>query len=580
MPKAPAFRLLQKALKRALFLSRHPHLQGALEDFEASKLDAPTQDRREFLKSSAALGLAAMPLSALLANCATARAGQGKDLSRSISSDEPVIIIGGGLAGLTAAYHLMKAGVPCEIHEALTRVGGRVYTQDRFNADGMFCELGGELIDSTHTELIQLARELGLELDDFRPFDADVKKHQFFIGGKRYFDSDLAAACQSLAARIREDFDKAFPSPDFKITYRTFTPEAQRLDRMSITEYLDGVAGIAPWARKAIDIAYLTEFGMEPERQSALNLVMLAVPEPGAGFGIYGPSDESMRIRGGNSRVPEALSRALEGKVPVHYRSRLARIAESSGGDKIQLVFEQSSHGGRGGRSLSVRASRVICAIPFSVLRGVEGVSKLALSPVKRKCIAELGYGANTKHMLGFSARHWRKPQAGIPATNGYTITDLPSQTQWESSRMQKGERGIMTTFLGGAAADDGGRGTVESILSDLEVICPGTRALYDRSGAIFRWGRNPFAMGSYACPSVGQYTTIVGSAGEAELGGKLLFAGEHASANYQGYMNGAVESGIVAASAIVKARGARPTRRRKAAREIVPVPAGVEAPT
>jgi monoamine oxidase len=129
---------------------------------------------------------------------------------------------------------------------------------------------------------------------------------------------------------------------------------------------------------------------------------------------------------------------------------------------------------------------------------------------------------------------------------------DLPSQTQWDTSRAQPGQSGIITTFLGGSAAQDPGRGSVESILSDLDRISPGSRELYDGNQAQFRWAENPFVKGSYACPRPGQYTAIMGSAKEPELGGRLLFAGEHVSEKYQGYMNGAVETANAAAKAII----------------------------
>jgi monoamine oxidase len=70
-----------------------------------------------------------------------------------------------------------------------------------------------------------------------------------------------------------------------------------------------------------------------------------------------------------------------------------------------------------------------------------------------------------------------------------------------------------------------------------------------DGNRASMFWTQNPFARGSYSCPKPGQYTTLMGAAGEPELNGRLLFAGEHCSQDYAGYMNGAVQSG----NAVVK---------------------------
>ncbi|WP_373290938.1 FAD-dependent oxidoreductase [Deinococcus radiotolerans] len=54
-------------------------------------------------------------------------------------------------------------------------------------------------------------------------------------------------------------------------------------------------------------------------------------------------------------------------------------------------------------------------------------------------------------------------------------------------------------------------------------------------------WPGNPFVLASYACYRVGQWTTIAGA--EAEASGRLHFCGEHTSLDYQGYMEGGVES-------------------------------------
>jgi monoamine oxidase len=58
---------------------------------------------------------------------------------------------------------------------------------------------------------------------------------------------------------------------------------------------------------------------------------------------------------------------------------------------------------------------------------------------------------------------------------------------------------------------------------------------------------------GSYTCPLVGQYTTLLAAASPAELDGRLVFAGEHTSGDYSGFMNGAVESGNRAAKEIIE---------------------------
>jgi monoamine oxidase len=564
MPKTPGLRALQQAVRRSLFLQRHPRLGAALEDFQASRGGVSLHDRRAFLKSSLALGLTALPLTALFANCATAKPSTAGRASGALATD-PVVILGGGLAGLTAAYRLSRAGVACEVYEAQSRLGGRVFTKDRFNREGMFCELGGELVDSEHAELIGLATELGLKFDDFRLFDQGVEKHQYFFGGRHYYDGDLAKAAAPLVARMIEDLNLAFDDPSQPAcTYDSHSPDAARLDRMSLEQYLGSVKELDPWARAAINMAYLTEYGLEPGEQSALNLLTLMGTTVASGsFAIFGESNEAMRVQGGNSRLPEALGRALSdpaSKAKLELKHRLVRIKDA--GTQLELTFDT------GGRTRVVRSSRVICTIPFPVLREIDGLKELGLSPVKRRCIEEMGFGQNVKHMLGFASRHWRVPQGGRPAASGYTFMDLPSQTQWDTSRAQPGKSGILVTFLGGNAALDPKGGSIKSILKDIDAISPGARAEYDGKNAIMRWPKHPYSKGSYACPKVGQYTTLVGSSKETELGGRLLFAGEHVSEIYQGYMNGAIETGNHAAQRILGELGIAgewrvPARRR-----------------
>src|SRR5581483_7025286 len=84
---------------------------------------------------------------------------------RTTPHDARVVVVGAGLAGVTAAYRLAAAGVSVQLFEARDRVGGRCWTA-RGWADGQTAEHGGEFIDTRHVHVIDLAHELGLELDD------------------------------------------------------------------------------------------------------------------------------------------------------------------------------------------------------------------------------------------------------------------------------------------------------------------------------------------------------------------------------------------------------------------------------
>jgi len=76
-------------------------------------------------------------------------------LERSAYAKKPgpssIAIVGGGVAGLTAAYRVQQHGAKPVLFEASNRWVGRMFTQYDFYK-GMFCELGGEFVDTAHED--------------------------------------------------------------------------------------------------------------------------------------------------------------------------------------------------------------------------------------------------------------------------------------------------------------------------------------------------------------------------------------------------------------------------------------------
>jgi monoamine oxidase len=293
--------------------------------------------------------------------------------------------------------------------------------------------------------------------------------------------------------------------------------------------------------------AYVIEYGRDAEEQSALNLITYLEPETKDGFKIFGSSDESKRIKGGSSMLPNALVKALEGKVKINRGHHLVKVTGSAAG--LGLTFSTS------GGSKTLKFGRVICTLPFTTLRLVDGVQSLPISPEKKESIAKLGYGNNAKVMLGFTERWWRNPAAGLPAiSNGSIFTDLPFQCSWETSRGQAGESGILTNYLGGSAAKQFTSDRFDTIKGELNRVFPGIKDKFDGKRAMMNWPEYKLTKGSYACALVGQYTTLLAAAPGPELDGRLIFAGEHTSGDYSGFMNGGVQSGNRAAEEILGA--------------------------
>jgi len=517
-------------VQQAQWLNRHPQHRALF--FEAQ--DASRVSRRDFVRLLSAAGL----LTA--AGGLVPRLAQGGENPKpGARGGDPVAIIGAGVAGLTAAYRLLQAGVPCEIFEGSERTGGRILTKTDFNKDAMFCELGGELVDSNHADLIALAGDLGVGIQELKESDRGVDL--YFFGGKHYADEELIQAFEPFAKKLATDANGLYDAEE------NFTEKAARFDRISLAEYLTQTGkGVEKWVVDMLRVAYTIEYGRDAGEQSSLNLIALLKADTSEGFQIFGDSDESKRIQGGSSSLPNALAKALENKVKINQSHRLVKIVQS--GPNMTLSFASE------GSSKTVKFARVICTLPFTMLRQVEGVTALALGRKKQEAIAQLGYGNNAKVMYGFTERWWRNPAAKLPApSNGSIFTDLPLQCTWESSRGQAGKRGILTNFLGGAGAKPFTTERFDKFRDELNRILPGISGKFDGKRALMNWPEYKFTRGSYTCPLVGQYTTLLKVTGEPELDGRLIFAGEHTSGDFSGFMNGAVQSGNRAAQEIIE---------------------------
>lgn len=471
---------------------------------------------------------------ATLAACASVKAPKKR---------ESIAIVGAGVAGLTLA-HRLAGRADCVIYESSNRVGGRMFTRRNFNRDGQFCELGGELVDEGHTALRALAQELGVGVQSLvgeGPSAGDL----YHFGGQEYRARDMIdpatglGAFRPIAEKIAADRAGLLDADD------NWTDAARALDRTSLKAYLDAFRAAAPaFAVDLLDVAYEGEFGRPTGEQSALNLVDFIGVEAGA-FDLFGESDEGARIAGGSSSLVEALARAVDGRAPVLLGHALVGVRLQ--GDGVGLDFDAA-----GGRK-SVVADRAALTLPFTRLRSVAGLDGLGLPPAQREAIAELGYGRNAKLMVAATSRPWLDAEKG--RFDGAIYTDNGLQLLWETSRGQAGDGGVLTNFLSPPRSDMAEADLLRTLKDTLATIAPTTAASLDLdTHAAFYWNRHPHTLGSYSCALVGQYTRLPEAVAPPAAGGRIHFAGEHASVDHQGFMNGAIESAETAAKAILAA--------------------------
>jgi monoamine oxidase len=523
---------LLRHLLRSLQLARLAQARGLapLEVVQRAE-EARALSRRRLLQGTGALAAVGV-----LDGCASApKARAGTD-------EDGVLIIGAGIAGLTAAWRLRQAGVAVRLFEAQARVGGRMFSLRDHFADGQVAELGGEFIDTGHEHLRRLAGELGLVLDDLTQDTPGLATDVWFFGGERRSETALVEAFLPVAARIQADLG-TLADADGETGYRS-PNNAQALDRTPLAEWLERHVPEG-WLRTLLEVGYTAEYGLEVGEQSALNLLMMIGVEAPP-FRIYGESDERFHVRGGNDAIPRTLAGRLEDALALETRLEAVRVRADG---RYACTLR------RGGRSFTQVGAQVVLALPFTLLREVR--LEVELPEVKRRAIEGLRYGTNAKLMVGFGERVWRTRHG----SNGSTLTDLPYQVTWETSRQQPGRAGLLTNFTGGRAGVALGEGEVGAqaarLTRELERVFPGVaQAREGMKEARFHWPSFPFTRGSYACYGPGDWTGFGGVEGEP-VGG-LFFAGEHCSRGAQGYMEGGCQTGEHVARALLEARGAR----------------------
>jgi monoamine oxidase len=439
-------------------------------------------------------------------------------MSRRDLAGTSVVVAGAGLAGLSAARELEKRGAAVTIVEARDRVGGRVWTLRNQFAARQHAEAGADLIEGEQQHILKLARELGLKpirilREGFGFYGPDARGH-------RRAHTTLAglAGVGKLMAREIEDFKLAEERWDSAV--------AARLARQSVAAWLDRTS--APRDLRAGMRGFRGFFLADPEDLSLLPLVEQ--------FADAGPPGKGtiFRIEGGNDRLATGLAKRLRGALIL--KTMVRRVVQH--GDRVTVTIE-----GLGQPHTELTAHYFVCALPASTARGV--LFEPPLPDPQHDAIAHLRYGCATRLLLQFDRRFWRK--SGRPMAFG---TDLATGAIWDGSEGQPGPAAVLTFLAGGRASaalqeilrKEGERGVIDRLAW---LGTPG-RLLAAQTVV---WDHDPLARGGYAYFDPG--FDPLWRAWLARPAGRIVFAGEHTSIKYQGYMNGAVETGLRAAAEI-----------------------------
>jgi len=512
---------LLSQLRRAFLLAQRAQLQPekSLDDVLAEHRQYQS-DRRQFLRTGVRAGVLLGIGGPVVANdLLEAAAGKPK---------YKIAIVGAGMAGLSAGYHLQRKGIQATLFEGDKRAGGRIKSARIFDDGRLNTEIGAEFIDTGHADMMWFVREMDLEAN-LMDVDTDTfgQRDAFYFDNRHYTLRDVLAEFKAVYPQIQTD--------QAKMEGRR---AAAAFDRMPMAEYIDRLA-VSPWIKKMLHAAYIGENGLETGEQSgAILLDIFAIRNDQ--FYPFGDSDERFKITGGNEQLPQRLAKKLEPQ--IRHEHRLTALRENHN-KSITLTFSVN------GADKEETFDAVIMALPFTVLREVD--IRMDLPALKQRVIRELGYGTNTKFILETRNRPWREHNY-----RGYLFNEQISNG-WDSAQLQNNNAGpgAYTCFFGGRRGKAAVRGTeqaqLEYALPALEGAFPGAKASLTGKMELAAWPANPFVKASYSCFMPGQITDFGGAAIAPVR--CLYFAGEHCSADYWGFMNGAAETGRLAAEKVLK---------------------------
>ncbi len=448
--------------------------------------------RREFLKQASLLAAAsAIPVNSF---------------GFSILKKKRVIIIGAGFAGLSSALMLKNNGLDVTVIEARKRTGGRVFSYRPDTNPELVIELGAEWIGASHPRVIDLCKKYGIEIEDNTFRDRLIYENKFYKPGE-----------WSYSAEWKEKFDRIIED------YAKMSEQDKKmLDKMDWWRFLVN-NGISDKDLDIREYADSTDFG-ESIRFVSAYAALAEYAESSAN------NEMDFKAKNGNSSIIDAMANDL-GKENIKLGVKVLSVKSGS------VISVQCDNGE------TLECDYLVCTAPTYSLMKINWDP--ALPKEKIEAINSLQYARINKCATLFSERFWDE--------EGYSIlTDTFSHYFYHATKNQKEKNGILISYTIGDKADMFSKMNKEqrinTVASSLELPA-GDVKKYVLENVNYYWGSDEYSKGAYALYGKGQWFSVMPVI--KEKAGNIYFAGEHL-ADWQGFMEGAINSGEEAAESII----------------------------
>ena len=417
-----------------------------------------------------------------------------------------VIIIGAGFAGLSAAYKLKQRKIDYVILEARNRIGGRVFSHTIDPAEKLVVELGAEWVGKSHKRLIALCDEFKLKLND-NHFDSRL------IRNGKYSDVGQWGFSESWKNKFKQ----------LQADYHKLTDGgAKKLDKIDWWRFLvnNGCDGDDLELRELMDS---TDFGESLRHVSAY-----------AALGEYAESNETnemdLKIAEGNSRLAESISQAI-GPDKILLEHKVEKIEQ---GKKVKVTCQNGK---------AFEGDQVICTLPTFSVKQIKWLP--GLPPEMEMALNELQYARINKNASLYSQRFWKDESFDL-------VTDMPGHYFYHATKNQASSKGLLISYSIGDKAPvikaQTDEWKADMINQSLKPAFGDTKQWLEKQ-VDYYWGEDQYSRGAYALYGVGQWFGIMPILQRSFL--QTHFAGEHLSDAWQGFMEGAIETGEAAAMKI-----------------------------